>query len=84
MGKNKDAVTQILKSVQYMINRALTKTTKCYDGIILSQASSDKWNIQYNGETHPVKLYGSGTPSLGQMVKVIVPQGNQALAWFFL
>lgn len=83
---NKEAVNQLLRGIDYIIEKYIKKTTKCYDGIILSKdtSSTNKWNIRYNGEVHSVALYGSNTPTVGQMVKVIIPQGNQALAWFFV
>ena len=82
---NKAAIKEMLKSFAYLLDEALKKTTKTYDGIVLSSTSdSRKWNIKYNNEVHVVKIYGAGTPTANMMVKVIVPQGNQALAWFFV
>ena len=57
-------------------------TTKIYDGVIVSNNGDGRWNIRYNGEVHPVRSYGNANPSVDQMVKVFVPQGNQNLAWF--
>ena len=76
------AIEVLIKSFDYMLNMALSKTTKIYEGIILSNNNDGRWNIQYNGETHPVKPYGSIIPSVGMNVKVIIPQGNQAIAFF--
>lgn len=82
---NKAAIKEMLKSFTYLLDEALKKTTKTYDGIVLSSTSdSRKWNIKYNNEVHVVKIYGAGTPTANMMVKVIVPQGNQSLAWFFV
>lgn len=82
---NQAAIREMLKSFAYLLDEALKKTTKTYEGIVLSPASdSRKWNVRYNNEIHAVKLYGSGTPTVNMMVKVIIPQGNQALAWFFV
>ena len=68
-----------------MISRDLkNNSTKIYDGIVISNNNDGRWNIKYNGETHAVKLYGSALPSVNSMVKVVVPQGNQNLAWFFI
>lgn len=75
-------ITEILKSVWYLINKAMRKTTKVYDGIIISNNNDGRWNIQYNGNIHAVRPYGSITPTVGAMVKVIIPQGNQALSFF--
>lgn len=82
---NQAAIKEMLKSFAYLLEQALNKTTKTYDGIVLSSTSdSRKWNVRYNNEVHAVKIYGVGTPTANMMVKVIVPQGNQALAWFFV
>lgn len=61
-----------------------SNSTYAYDGIVVSNNNDGRWNIKYNGEIHPIKLYGSILPSINSMVKVIVPQGNQNLAWFFV
>lgn len=82
---NQAAIKEMLKSFAYLLDEALKKTTKTYDGIVLSSTSdSRKWNVKYNNEVHAIKIYGVGTPTANMMVKVIVPQGNQALAWFFV
>ena len=75
-------INEILKSVWYLIKKAMRKTTRVYDGIIISNNNDGRWNVRYNGNLHAVKPYGSITPTVGAMVKVIVPQGNQALAFF--
>lgn len=67
-----------------MIQTAFKQTTHIYDGIVLSNNNDGRWNVQYNGEIHPVKAYGSAIPVAGSMVKVLIPQGNQALSWFFV
>lgn len=75
-------IDEMLRSIQYMINNAIKNTTQIYSGLIVSNNNDGRWNIQYNGETHPIKPYGSITPTVGQNVKVIIPQGNQAIAFF--
>ena len=83
-GKNEmdSALNEILKSINYLIKKLFEKTTKIYDGIIISNNNDGRWNIQYNNETHAVKPYGNITPTVGTMVKVVIPQGNQAIAFF--
>lgn len=78
------AIEELLKSVKFMIQNALKRTTVVYDGLIVSNNNDGRWNVKYNGETHPIKVYGEIAPIVGSVVKVIIPQGNQALAWFFL
>lgn len=82
---NKDnALNEIIKSIFYMIQNSIKKTTQVYDGIVISNNNDGRWNIKYNGEIHAVKLYGSTLPSVNSIVKVVVPQGNQNLSWFFM
>ena len=82
---NKEAIEQIIRGMTYMVNDTINNNmTKVYDGIVISNNNDGRWNVKYNGETHPVKPYGSIIPNVNAIVKVIVPQGNQALSWFFI
>lgn len=76
------AVQEILKGVAYLLNESSKRNTQCYDGILLADNGDGKWNVQYNGEIHALKPYGSIVPSVGQLVKVIIPQGNTSVAFF--
>lgn len=78
------AIEQLLKSIDFMIKSALKNTTKIYNGFVISNNNDGRWNVQYNGEIHPIQAYGAAVPTVGMIVKVIVPQGNQALSWFFV
>lgn len=78
-----DALEEMIKSIIFLVQDNLKQnTTKIYSGIILSNNNDGRWNIQYNGETHPVKPYNVSNPTVGSMVKVIIPQGNQAISFF--
>ena len=79
---NKEAIKEILKGIKYIVNGALSKTTKCYDGIIKSKDANDKWTVQFNGEDHSICHYGDNVPIIGKIVKVIIPQNNVSLAFF--
>lgn len=79
---NDATIDEILKSVNYMIQEALSGTTKIYTGLIVSNNNDGRWNIAYNGQTHPVMPNRLANPSVGQMVTVFIPQGNQAIAFF--
>lgn len=82
---NKEAIEQIIRGMTYMVNDTINNNmTKVYDGIVISNNNDGRWNVKYNGETHPVKPYGPIVPDVNTIVKVIVPQGNQALSWFFI
>lgn len=76
------AMEEMIRSIQYMIKNFLKNSTQIYDGIVISAAQNNKWNIQYNGEVHAVKLYGTNSPTTGDKVKVFIPQGNQSVAFF--
>lgn len=77
-----NAIKEILKGVAYLLAESAKQNTQCYDGIIVGNNNNGKWNVQYNGETHSLKPYGSIVPSVGQLVKVIIPQGNTSVAFF--
>lgn len=78
---NQAVIKEMLKSFAYLLDEAKKSYTQCYDGIIISN-NNDKWNVQYNGEVHALKSYGSIVPTVGQRVKVIIPQGNTSVAFF--
>lgn len=79
---NDEAIKEILKGINYIVDKAMSKTTKCYDGIIESQ-KENKWYVRFNGESHLISHYGEiSVPTTGKVVKVIVPQNNIALAFF--
>lgn len=77
-----NAIKEILKGVAYLLAESAKQNTQCYDGIIIGDNGNGRWNVQYNGETHSLKPYGSIVPSIGSMVKVIIPQGNTSVAFF--
>ena len=79
---NQQAIQELLKGIQYMLDGVLKQATKVYDGLITASNGDGTWNIRYNGEVHALKPYGSISPAVGAVVKVIIPQGNQSLAYF--
>lgn len=81
---NRIAIEQMLKGTSYLVELAMQNTTKVYDGLVKSDNGDGRWNIEYNGELHPIRPYGTMLPKIGQIVKVFLPQGNQALSWFFI
>lgn len=85
-GQTQGLIETILKSIQFMIDTAIKeKTTKVYDALIISQtAQSDgTWTLRFNHEEHQIKPYGSIVPAKDKMVKVVIPQSNLNLAYFF-
>ena len=79
---NDAAINELLKSFNYMIKNAIKHTTKIYSGLIVSNNNDGKWNVQYNGEIHAIQPHSLANPSVGQIVQVFIPQGNQSIAFF--
>lgn len=79
---NQIVVNEMLKGIQFLLDELLKQTTKVYDGLITETNSDGTWSVRYNGESHALKPYGSISPAVGSVVKVVVPQGNQNLAYF--
>ena len=75
---NDNAINEVLKSINYMIQTALKKTTQCYNGLVVSSSNNGKWNVQYNGEVHSLPVYGAAVPTLNSLVNIIndIPNGN--------
>ena len=80
--ENQAALKELLKSFGFLLKIFSNETTKIYNGFIVGQNNDGSWNVKYNGETHSLIPYGSIQPSVGKMVKVFIPQGNQNLAYF--
>ncbi len=75
-----DAVKAIGTSVQYMIEQSV-QSTQIYNGVITSMFSG-AYSITLNGKSYNIPHYGSFTHSVGDVVKVFVPQGNMNMAFF--
>lgn len=80
---NQTALDELIKAMQYLIDQTMGNTTKVYDGLVKSDAGNGRWNIEVNKKIHALKAYGSITPAVNMMVKVIVPEGNFSKAFFF-
>lgn len=78
-----EATFELLKGMYYMIQELFKKnSTRVYNCLAVSEAGNGKWNVKYNGETHAVSPYRI-TPVAGQIYKVVIPNGNQNLAYFY-
>lgn len=77
----KEAVNQIARSVEYMLDQKELGSTKIYNGIITSLTNGVA-TIQINGKVFTINQYGTFTHAVNDMVKVFVPQGNMNLAFF--
>lgn len=79
---NQQAVNQVIQGMYKILTNYFKKySTVIYDGIIISSNNNGRWNVQYNGEIHAIKPYKT-IPNVGDMVKVIIPNGNQNLSFF--
>lgn len=84
MNQNKvfeEAVNQMARSIEYMLDQKETNTTKIYSGLILS-ITNDTASIKINGKDFIIKQYGNFTHNVNDIVKIFVPQGNMNLAFF--
>lgn len=81
MASFQKTISEILKGIKYMVDKAMSNTTKVYNGIIKS-SDNNKWKVQFNGEEHSIEYYGNGQPTINKMVKVIIPDNNISLAFF--
>lgn len=77
----KEAVNQIARSVEYMLDQKELGNTKIYNGIITSLTNGVA-TIQINGKVFTINQYGTFIHVVNDMVKVFVPQGNMNLAFF--
>ena len=80
--ENQAVIKEMLKSFGFLMKIFSNQTTKIYDGLIIGENSNGSWNVRYNGEVHALTAYGTIAPTVGKMVKVFIPQGNQNLAYF--
>lgn len=79
---NQSAANELLRAIQYMIDEATKKQTQIYNGLIVG-ANGDDWSVQVNGKVYTMSQYGEiSTPSVGKIVKVVLPNGNASLAFF--
>lgn len=85
MNLERQASEAIISGVSQYIEQYLGQNgTFVYDGLVKGILDNTRYSIQYNGKVHAVKLYGKAAPTIGQVVKVVVPQGNDSVSWFFI
>lgn len=81
MDEQLDALKQIVKSIQYLVNQSKLETTKIYSGFVLSDEGGGKYKVKVNDIEKVLPLYGTNTIAVNNTVKVFVPQGNYNLAF---
>lgn len=73
----KEAGDSLLKSFQYMMDENAKGSTLIYNGLLTGAST-----VQLNGQEYNIVQYGSFSHSVGDVVKVFVPQGNMNSAFF--
>lgn len=76
---SKNAVNEFLRSIKYMIDEAINKTTKVYSGRVVS-IGQGKCTVEMNGSTVSASYSGNNI-AVGSVVHVIIPQGNINMAY---
>lgn len=77
------ATNELLKGIRFMIQDLFNRnSTRVYNCLAISESTNGKWNVKYNGETHAVEPYKI-TPVAGEIYKVVIPNGNPNLAYFY-
>lgn len=80
--RQSSAVNKIIQGIYKMLDDYCKNySTMIYSGIVIADNSDGTWNVQYNGEVHAMKPYKT-SPTVGEMVKIFIPNGNQNLSFF--
>lgn len=79
MNNEKMAIIEIIKGIEYLINKN-DRSTKIYTGMIES-IDNNTYTVKVNGKNYQLPLYGNNTLSVGSIVKVFIPQNNMNLAF---
>ena len=75
------AINEMIKSIRHMIEQAMKGTTQCYNGIVTVVNADGTYQVQLNGQVANLSVYGNYTPTVNEIVKVLVPQGNMSVAF---
>lgn len=81
MNKESDK-KELLDSMDIIAQAYYDRTFRCYDGRVISQIDSNIYVIEMNRQSYNLSKYGSGTPAIGSLVKVFVPNNIMSQAWF--
>ena len=80
---NDQAIEKLLESIAFLLEKTLKETTKIYTGVIMADNGNGSWKVKYNGNVEILQHYGDNTPSVGKTVKIVIPQGNANLSYFY-
>lgn len=79
-----DAINALLKGIKILIDEYTKNTTKIYTGRVTATTSTGTpWlcNVEVNGKTYNLPVYGGRSIYPPAIVKVFVPQGNMNVAF---
>lgn len=77
MDENKQALDELTRSIEYLIDQKLNQCVRIFDGFVLPNGK-----IRINGKEYSIKQYGNSAYEANSCVKVFVPEGNMNLAFF--
>lgn len=77
MDENKQALNELTRSIEYLIDQKLNQCVRIFDGFVLPNGK-----IRINGKEYSIKQYGNSALEANSCVKVFVPEGNMNLAFF--
>lgn len=78
----KEAVEQIIRSINYILEEKNLTNTQIFNGILI-QINDNVGTIKINGKEYDnIPQYGNFQHEVRNTVKVFVPQGNMNLAFF--
>lgn len=77
MDENKQALDELTRSIEYLIDQKLNQCTKIFDGFLLSNGM-----VRVNGKDYSIKQYGNLVHENNSLVKVFIPQGNMNVAFY--
>ena len=74
---NKEALQEIIRAVEYLVEQKLQQNTQIFDGILLPTGQ-----VRINGKDYFIKHYGNFSHESNSVVKVFVPQGNMNISFY--
>lgn len=77
MDNNKEALQEIIRSIEYLVEQKLQQNTQIFDGLLLSNGQ-----IRINGKDYFIKQYGNLSHENNSVVKVFVPKGNMNISFY--
>lgn len=73
---------ELLDAINIIVQKYFKETTQSYNGLVLGTIDSTTYSVKVNGQTYNIEKYGSTSPDINSIVKVIVPKNNWTQAYF--